>query len=635
MTNKKKNINELVTDDDDPTAELEALVLDEPALLQRVDIESDAGTYDFPETENVVDGGSETISELKSDLETRSKTIDRLQFDIEQLRAKWLGLEAEIAAREVITERLNLESEEAKQLNERIETQLKKRDRSIKSLKAETRQRDAEFRDLQSSNLELHSKIDIATASAERLEKALKISQDESSDFETQLQQLREKHASTSDLGKTIQLEAAEVRESLSEANQTIAELEHYINGRRDAWEALHAKLAERDAAALAASAEQESVLAELERRSEEIQRLCSTIDERDIANRKLRDDIEALERERDARKDDGLDSLKRTLTEQAGQLASSAMTVHDLRTQIDRTETYADTLRRQLQDFIGQVKTSGDTQNHLQLSLHESNAQQSGLREALEIEKQSVAALKLELDNAIESHAIEIRTIRFELGEAEETLAQNESVSEQLVSDLVDTREFRNQLEIMLEEKDKQSQLEIGNLMKRIRKMERTIATYEQKLESKNEAVNCLIAELAKKDKEMESIDQIEEVIQEIDDRMSERIEERQPGDRDRITRVLIGSIDGQELRFPLFKNRLTIGRTRQNDIHIEAPYISRRHAVIVTDGNTARIVDWGSKNGVSVNSQRITEHFLKNGDVVTIGTAEFKYEERPKRDS
>jgi len=29
------------------------------------------------------------------------------------------------------------------------------------------------------------------------------------------------------------------------------------------------------------------------------------------------------------------------------------------------------------------------------------------------------------------------------------------------------------------------------------------------------------------------------------------------------------------------------------------------------------------------------VTEHFLKNGDIVTIGNAHFRYEERTKRDS
>ena len=102
-----------------------------------------------------------------------------------------------------------------------------------------------------------------------------------------------------------------------------------------------------------------------------------------------------------------------------------------------------------------------------------------------------------------------------------------------------------------------------------------------------------------------------------------------------DRVTRVLVGKIGDQLLRFPLFKDRLTIGRTSDNDIQLNAGYISRRHAVVQTDGESTRVIDWGSKNGVYVNSKPVTEHFLKNGDIVTIGNAHFRYEERPKRDA
>jgi pSer/pThr/pTyr-binding forkhead associated (FHA) protein len=53
----------------------------------------------------------------------------------------------------------------------------------------------------------------------------------------------------------------------------------------------------------------------------------------------------------------------------------------------------------------------------------------------------------------------------------------------------------------------------------------------------------------------------------------------------------------------------------------------------VVQTDGNTTRVIDWGSRNGVFVNSKRVTEHFLKNGDIVAIGNVHFRYDERPKR--
>lgn len=143
------------------------------------------------------------------------------------------------------------------------------------------------------------------------------------------------------------------------------------------------------------------------------------------------------------------------------------------------------------------------------------------------------------------------------------------------------------------------------------------------------------MLSELAKKTEKIGSIEQIENVIQDMDERMSNRISERKTPEKDRITRVLIGSIEGQELRFPLFKDRLTIGRAEQNDIQLKAQYISRRHAVLVTEGEVTRVVNWGSKNGVFVNGQPITEHFLKNGDIVGIGTAKFRYEERPKREA
>jgi pSer/pThr/pTyr-binding forkhead associated (FHA) protein len=137
-----------------------------------------------------------------------------------------------------------------------------------------------------------------------------------------------------------------------------------------------------------------------------------------------------------------------------------------------------------------------------------------------------------------------------------------------------------------------------------------------------------------------MESIGEIGDVISDIDVRISEQFDEAEAEppqtqrNQDRVTRVLVGKVGDQLLRFPLFKDRLTIGRSDDNDIQLNATYISRRHAVVQTDGDTTRIIDWGSKNGVYVNSARVTEHFLQNGDIVSIGNAHFRYDERAKRD-
>jgi cell division protein FtsB len=231
-------------------------------------------------------------------------------------------------------------------------------------------------------------------------------------------------------------------------------------------------------------------------------------------------------------------------------------------------------------------------------------------------------------------SHADEIRMIRFELGEAQETVSQHELLTEQLASDLVETRTYRVELENMLNATEESNKTRIEKLEKENRQLRREAADVRQKLETKNEAINCLISELARKSHQIESIDNTEAVPGNAESRPAERADSQGPGERDRISRVLIGSIDNQEVRFPLFKDRLTIGRTEQNDIQLKAAHISRRHAVIVTEGSATRVIDWGSKNGVYVNSVRVTEHFLKHGDIVSVGTAEFRYEERAKRD-
>ena len=44
--------------------------------------------------------------------------------------------------------------------------------------------------------------------------------------------------------------------------------------------------------------------------------------------------------------------------------------------------------------------------------------------------------------------------------------------------------------------------------------------------------------------------------------------------------------------------------------------------------DGNKFEIVDLGSKNGVLVNGKKTPRRFLRNGDVITLGMTELKFE-------
>jgi pSer/pThr/pTyr-binding forkhead associated (FHA) protein len=66
-------------------------------------------------------------------------------------------------------------------------------------------------------------------------------------------------------------------------------------------------------------------------------------------------------------------------------------------------------------------------------------------------------------------------------------------------------------------------------------------------------------------------------------------------------------------------------VGRSRECQLALEDPLISRRHAAFIASAERLEVEDLGSRNGVRVNQQRIharTE--LNPGDVVSIGSQE-----------
>jgi hypothetical protein len=75
----------------------------------------------------------------------------------------------------------------------------------------------------------------------------------------------------------------------------------------------------------------------------------------------------------------------------------------------------------------------------------------------------------------------------------------------------------------------------------------------------------------------------------------------------------------------------KTTIGRTPENDVQIDAQYISRHHAVILAERTHTIIEDLNSTNGVIVNGRRVLRQALKDGDIVLIGKAPFRFAVRP----
>jgi predicted component of type VI protein secretion system len=71
----------------------------------------------------------------------------------------------------------------------------------------------------------------------------------------------------------------------------------------------------------------------------------------------------------------------------------------------------------------------------------------------------------------------------------------------------------------------------------------------------------------------------------------------------------------------FPLDKPKLLVGRDPECEIRIDNLGISRQHCVIHCKGEAFVLQDLGSANGTFVNSKRVGEYFLNDGDEIVIG--------------
>lgn len=80
---------------------------------------------------------------------------------------------------------------------------------------------------------------------------------------------------------------------------------------------------------------------------------------------------------------------------------------------------------------------------------------------------------------------------------------------------------------------------------------------------------------------------------------------------------------------RHPIGDARLEIGRSNENSVQVIDGQASRYHAEVRYENGQHLIVDLDSTNGTVVNGNQIEKaHALSHGDIIRIGTTEFRYE-------
>jgi hypothetical protein len=89
---------------------------------------------------------------------------------------------------------------------------------------------------------------------------------------------------------------------------------------------------------------------------------------------------------------------------------------------------------------------------------------------------------------------------------------------------------------------------------------------------------------------------------------------------------RVIVVTSGDQVMRFS--QARVIVGRSKEADVRVNDPNVSRKHAAIYWNSGRLMIDDLGSTNGTMVNGYPVTRTVLRPADVVAIGESRLTVE-------
>jgi DNA-binding NtrC family response regulator len=93
----------------------------------------------------------------------------------------------------------------------------------------------------------------------------------------------------------------------------------------------------------------------------------------------------------------------------------------------------------------------------------------------------------------------------------------------------------------------------------------------------------------------------------------------------------VLTGELRGREI--DVLSEAITVGKSRSCDVVLPDESVSRVHAEIRREGESYRLRDRGSTNGSFVGGARVTDAYLKPGDVLGVGKVQLRFMPRDAR--
>jgi pSer/pThr/pTyr-binding forkhead associated (FHA) protein len=94
---------------------------------------------------------------------------------------------------------------------------------------------------------------------------------------------------------------------------------------------------------------------------------------------------------------------------------------------------------------------------------------------------------------------------------------------------------------------------------------------------------------------------------------------------------RMLVGKYDDKAKACPILPGGISLGTGSENDVQLQDPFVSYRHARITETAAGCVLKDLGSSNGTWINQRRIQWQVLQDGDLIDIGPLRFEFVDRP----
>lgn len=558
--------------------------------------------------------------EIETDDAPTIRSLNQLEVDLHQLQASWRSVEQQLSAKD----------DEISNLHDERDMHMA----AFKSLQLELDEQLEEHQELIATMGDVQKKLETAesriaehdsvlAAKQAELEAALERQTGLDNDYKEALETcewLRETVAKSDREKKVAEQLREEIEASSVQLKVEIQSLEDYIDGRKAEWDALHLELAscrnalagmeselrEKDAQLAAHDAEKASLTAAII----DLQQRCAELDgrraEREAANRELNEllaqkgsEVETLTREL-ANSKEGSDATLSRMEDQAARIAS-------LEGELVQLDGRIKDIRRAADAEVEAAQSAAKAELKLmQERIDTAEASHAEAKAACEAAERRAKAL----DADVESHEEVMTQLRDANTTLEGRLIDESQRVTQLREELASAREAERVLQADFDDYQRRSSEQIEAHVE-------LIGELEGELERRNAAIELL-------QKNADTLGRIQQNVQQLDAELNS-------GCRDRNThgarRLLVATKGMPEIKFPIFKQEMTIGRSRDNDIQVRRKCISRHHAQLVQEEDGMRIRDLGSKNGLYVNNEPVTDYCLRDGDSVDIGEVQFRY--------